>query len=122
MNALTEKQREFLRKRSKMVNSWPILGFAMILLELGLAGWLLWKHPLLINPQAVLSRLKSGLLPDTTLSLMATFLPFVVILCLGLLAMLVLFAFLALVNEKKHIAIIQALQCSKPPQSPDQKN
>jgi hypothetical protein len=110
MASLTEQQRAFLKKRIKMVQSWPIAGIMIIFLELGLAGWLLWKHPLLINPQAVLSKLRSGSLPDSTLSLMATILPFLFIICLALLAILILFAFLALANEKKHLAIIQALQ------------
>jgi type VI protein secretion system component VasF len=110
MESLTEQQKAFLKKRTKMVHSWPALGVAIILLELGLAAWLLWKYPLLINPQAVMTKLRSGSLPDSTLSLMATILPFLFIICLGLLAMLILFAFLALANEKKHMDIIQALQ------------
>ena len=122
MEHLTEAQETFLKKRTKMVQSWPGLGFLIVFLELGLAGWLLWKHPLLINPQAVLTKLKSGSLPDSTLSLMATFLPFVVILCLGILAVLILFAFLALANEKKHITIIRTLQRSNPPQNKDRRN
>jgi hypothetical protein len=110
MESLNEGQRAFLRKRTRMVHSWPVLGILIIVLELGLSAWLLWKHPLLINPHAVLSRIRDGSLSESTLSLMASFLPFVFIACLGLLAMLILFAFLALANEKKHIAIIQALK------------
>ena len=121
MVSLSEQQKAFLKKRIKMVRSWPIVGTAIILLEAGLAGWLLWKHPLLINPQAVLSKLKEGSLPDSSLSLMAAFLPFVIILCLALLAMLILFAFLALANEKKHMAIIQALRGHNAALSTDRK-
>ena len=121
MDVLTEEQRTFLKKRTRMVRSWPFFGIMMILLELGLAGWLLWKHPLLVNPQVVLSKVRNGTLPDSTLSLMATFLPFVTIVCLVLLAMLILFAFLALSNEKRHIAIIQTLQGRDMPRDTDQK-
>jgi hypothetical protein len=121
MASLTEQQRAFLKKRAKMVHSWPIAGIMIIFLELGLAGWLLWKHPLLINPQAVLSKLRSGSLPDSTLFLMATILPFLFIVCLALLAILILFAFLALANEKKHLAIIQALQNHNPSPKSDPK-
>jgi type VI protein secretion system component VasF len=122
MESLSERQKAFLKKRMKMVHSWPIAGIMIIFLELGLAAWLLWKHPLLINPQAVMSKLRSGSLPDSTLSLLATFLPFVVIVCLGLLAALILFAFLALANEKKHMDIIQALERSDPVRGTDRKN
>jgi hypothetical protein len=122
MASLTEQQRAFLKKRTRMVQSWPFLGIMIIFLEVGLAGWLLWKHPLLINPQAVSAKLRSGLLPDSTLSFMATIVPFLFIVCLGLLAMLILFAFLALANEKKHIAIIQALQEHNPARSMDRKS
>ncbi|MDH4271099.1 MAG: hypothetical protein OEW18_03885 [Candidatus Aminicenantes bacterium] len=117
MESLTDQQRAFLKKRMKMVHSWPIAGITIIFLELGVAAWLLWKHPLLINPQAAMSKLRSGSLPDSTLSLMASFLPFVVIFCLGLLAILILFAFLALANEKKHMAIIHSLQGHNPSRS-----
>lgn len=122
MESLTDQQKAFLEKRMKMVRSWPILGSMIILLEAGFAAWLLWKHPLLINPQAVLSKLKDGSLPDSTLSLMAAFLPFVIILCLGLLAMLILFAFVALANERKHIAIIQVLSGNNPTLGTGQKH
>ncbi len=106
----TEQQKVFLKKRAKMVRTWPRVGAILIVMELGLAGWLLWKHPLLINPQAVSSKLRAGSLPDSTLSLMAAFLPFIMIVCLGLLAVLLLFSFLALANEKKHLDIIRALR------------
>ncbi len=122
MESLTEQQKAFLKKRIKMVRAWPIIGSAIILLEAGLAAWLLWKHPLLINPQAVLSKLRDGSLPDSTCSLMAAFLPFVVILSLGLLAMLTLFAFVALANERKHIAIIQKLNPDNPARDTDRKH
>jgi len=110
MISLTEQQKMFLDKRTKMVRKWPLAGGILIVVELGLAGWLLWKHPLLINPQAVSAKLRAGAIPDSTLSLMAAFLPFIMIACLGLLAVLILFSFLALVNEKKHLMIIQSLQ------------
>jgi len=41
---------------------------------------------------------------------------------LGLLAILILFAFLALANEKKHMAIIQALERNNPARRSDRKN
>ena len=119
MTHTTREQSEFLIKRSKMVRAWPVVGAFLIAVELGLAGWLLWKHPLLVNPQAVLSKLRSGSLPDSTFSLMAALLPFIVILCLVLVAILILFAFLALANEKKHMAIIRSLQGESAIRSPE---
>jgi Na+/melibiose symporter-like transporter len=110
MISLTEQQKMFLNKRAKMVRTWPRLGAFLIVVELGLAGWLFWKHPLLINPQAVSSKLRAGSIPDSTLSLMAAFLPFIMLVCLALLAFLILFSFLALSNEKKHLDIIRDLQ------------
>ena len=112
MSHLTDAQNEFLKKRLRMTKTWPAVGVVLIIIELGLAGWLLWKQPPLINPQAVLSGLRTRSLPDSTLSLMATLLPFVVILCLAVVAVLILFAFLALANEKKHMAIIRSFQKS----------
>jgi hypothetical protein len=110
MISLTEQQKTFLDKRAKMVRIWPRVGALLIAVEIGLAGWLFWKHPLLINPQAVASRLRAGSLPDSTLSIMAAFLPFIMLVCLALLAVLILFSFIALANEKKHIEIIRALR------------
>jgi len=122
MSQLTAEQSEFLRKRIKMAKAWPATGIVLIVIELGLAGWLLWRQPLLINPQAVLSKLRSGSLPDSTFSLMAALLPFIVILCLVLVAILILFAFLALANEKKHMAIIRSLQKWNPIEEHDTGN
>ncbi len=110
MISLTEQQKMFLNKRTKMVRIWPRMGALLIVVELGLAAWLYWKHPLLINPQSVSSKLRAGSLPDSTLSLMAAFLPFIMLVCLALLGLLILFSFLALGNERKHLDIIRALQ------------
>lgn len=113
MPELTDQQKMFLERRTKMVRTWPIIGAILIVVELGLAGWLLWKNPLLINPQAVASKLRAGSLPDSTLALMATILPFILLVCLALLAALILFSFLALANEKKYVTIIRSLQGSR---------
>jgi hypothetical protein len=106
---LTEQEKSFFTKREKLVRAWPLFGSVMLIVVLCLAGWLFWRNPLLVNPWVVLTRLEAGSIPDSTLLLMAGLLPIAMLLCLAIVLVTLLFAFVALSNERKYISIIHRL-------------
>jgi hypothetical protein len=109
---LTAQDRQLLKRRKTLVGAWPIAGTVLLIGPGGFAAWLCWTQPLLVNPDAVLARLDDGFLPASTLSLMAVFLPIAVWMCVVLGAAVILVAFGAVANEKRHMAIIEKLASS----------
>ncbi len=106
---LDRTQQEFLEKRRKLVRSWPSMG---LILLIGMVVTLLWlwiQQPLLINPYEVVDRLESGSIDSATIALMAVMLPLLFLICFVLLMIVVLFAYAAFANEKKHLKIIDIL-------------
>ena len=94
---------------SVLVRIWPFVG-PLLLASVGiLAAWLFWKTPLLINPYAVLEQLQAGIMPDSTVALLAGLLPIVLLACLVLLLAMVLFLFVTLANERNYMAMIEKL-------------
>lgn len=63
----------------------------------------------MVNPWRVLDRIQAGSIPDSTLDLMAAFLPLLTLLALVLVVVVVLFVFLAFSIEKKYVAAIERL-------------
>ena len=106
---ITDSEARFLAKRTKLIRIWPPVGILLILLLLGLGIWLIHSCPLLANPFAVSAKLIDDTLNITELSLSAALLPVVFWLCLGLVLIMIIFAFAALNNEKKHLALIRRL-------------
>jgi hypothetical protein len=109
MKGLTENQLSFIRKREQMLRLWPAVGIILFVVEASLAGWLFWKHPLLINPGAVRAGLESGAISNSILTLMAGMLPLTLIICLASLAVVIVYAFFAFAIEKRLISIIRTL-------------
>ena len=106
---LTDKEREFLDRRTKLIRLWPVTGGILLCLLLGLAAWLYAFNPLLANPFVVFSRIRSGSIPPPELELMAALLPIVFLLAVAVTLFTVLLAFAELRNEKRQIAVIRRL-------------
>lgn len=106
---LTDMEQTFLAKRAWFVRTWRYVGAMLLAMVLALGGWLVWTKPLLANPVFVWAQLRSGVLPETTLVLMAGLLPLLVLLCLILASGVVLLAYAAFASEKKYLKIIQRL-------------
>ena len=103
---LTKREKEFVERRAKLVQYWPILGTICLAGVLILAVWLWLSRPFLINPWKVLSGLEAGSIPESTTLLMAAMLPIVVLACLFVLVACLIFCFAAFSNERKHLDII----------------
>lgn len=107
--SLTAQERFFVQKRRRLTRIWPWAGSTLFVATAGLAAWLFRTAPLLINPWEVISRLKAGQVPQSTLSLMAMMLPVAMLMCLAILCILLALTFVALANERRHIRIIDRL-------------
>lgn len=106
---VTDDEARFLVRRRNLVRAWPFAGAFLICLIIGLGVWLFLTRPLLANPFAVLSMLRSDSIPTSTLALMAGLLPIAVLMCLALAVAVVLFAFASFVNEKKYLTMLQRI-------------
>jgi uncharacterized membrane protein (UPF0182 family) len=109
---ITDKERLFLAKRAKLVQAWPLIGSVLLCLVIGLGVWLILFRPFLANPFVVFSQLNTHSIGASDLALMAAILPIMVLMCIALTIAIVLFAFVALKNEKRHMAVIQRLVSS----------
>lgn len=106
---ITNEEMRFVTKRRRFVKAWPLVGTILISLAIGLGVWLFLSKPLLANPFTVLSKLKSGSIPHSTLVLMAGILPIVVLMCIALVITIVLFVFASFNNERKYLAMVQRI-------------
>ena len=103
---LKNDELKFLNKRKRLINTWRLVGPLSLVLILGFLLWFYVRYPLLVNPFEVVSRLESGTLETSTLSLMAVMLPIMFLVCFGLLITIVLLMFVAFSNEKKYLEIL----------------
>lgn len=94
--------------RQRWLQYWPWAGGVSLLVIAGLAVWLWLEHPLLVNPFHVAGQLKAGTLPVSTLELMALFLPIMTLTCLGLLVVLLVFAWVSLRRERTLLQMIKS--------------
>lgn len=106
---LSELDRAFLRKRAALVRAWPVAGGIMLAALILLTAWLLWSSPFLVNPYAMMDRLRERSIEPDMLQLMAGLLPVAVLCILVLVGALLAFSFAAFSNEKRHLRIIDTL-------------
>ncbi len=107
---MNESDRRFLQRRRRLARSWNLVGAALLLVLLALAATLFFRVPFLANPMYVADLLKTGGLERSTLELMAMMLPVVFLLCLAVTVVVVLFGFAIFSNERRYLAIIDALE------------
>jgi uncharacterized membrane protein len=106
---MNSEDEAFLKKREKMIKTWPFVGVAIIIMFLGLAMHFFISVPRMINPIQVFSELNSGTIPETSLVIMTAMVP---ILNLTIIVMMVVFVLLAwkfFSHEKRYHKIIANL-------------
>lgn len=106
---LSEKEERFLAKRTRLVRVWPYAGSVLLAGLFGVTGMIICFAPVLINPFAVMARLKSNTLPPSTMALWASQLPQLLLLYLVSVWAGVLFVFAAFSNERKYLAIVRRI-------------
>lgn len=109
MKLISEELR-FIEKRERLAASWTFVGALVLALFFAFAIWAWLNVPQLINPWMVVSNLKAGNLPETTVSLMAAMLPVVMLTLLVSAGLVVGLVFCAFSNERRLIRIIRKLE------------
>ena len=112
---LTAADSKFVARRTYLTGRWPIAGTGLLLMLAGLAIWLWFDVPWLINPRDVMHAVEAGTIPDTTLALMAMLLPVVVLACLVFSVLFILLAWRGFANEQRLLEIIEQLQVNSSP-------
>lgn len=110
-----QTEHDYLQRRERLARAWPWVGASLLAALLGLAVWLWWRTPLLIDPWLVMRRLAANDLGQGTLALMATMLPVLVILCLVLSLGLVLLGFQGMRNERRLLKLLKRHRDTGPP-------
>lgn len=113
---MDERDRAFLQRRRKLAKSWNLVGMLLLLVLIGVGATIFMRVPLLANPMYVAGHVKAGTLETSTMELSAVLLPIVFLLCLGVVAVVVLFAYAMFSNERRYLAIIERLE-----QSPEER-
>jgi len=103
---LKPKQKSYLEKRRKLLKLWSYVGPFILLAIIGFAGYLYLNTPWLINSYEVLSRLKAGSMPQSTIETMAILLPVMILVVLFLLIVIVALMYAAFSNEKKYLDVV----------------
>jgi hypothetical protein len=104
---LTEQDKAFLAKRRRLLRAWPVVGALLLATLLALAAWMLYQSPLLINPRELASRIESDNLPASTLAVMAGLLPFTVLTCFMMVAIVIVYGYGIAATERKYLSILQ---------------
>jgi hypothetical protein len=96
---MNEQEQAFLTRRARLIRAWPYAGSILLTTVIGFGGFLFWRVPTLANPYAVLSRLETNSIPQSTMMISAVLLPIAFMACVILAASIVLFTFAHLSNE-----------------------
>jgi hypothetical protein len=109
MAQLTAEQVKFLSRRRRLARLWPVVGVLLLLVVVAAVGWLFLRHPLLINPLAVTSRVEAGSLPGSTLTILAVMLPLMSLACFIVLTAVILYGFSVFAIERRYQRLIRSL-------------
>jgi uncharacterized membrane protein YjgN (DUF898 family) len=99
----------FVGKRRKFVRLGPVVFGLCLALVAGLAVWLYFLQPKLINFVEVARQIENGTLDQLSVELMAVMLPIAMLMCLVLLTAVIAFSWVSLSNERRYIRIIDEL-------------
>jgi hypothetical protein len=106
---LSEKDLKFLQMRQNFLKPSNYIGFSFLVFLAVIFLWLFLKAPNLINPFEVERQIAANTLSASTIKVMATLLPLMVMIAFFLTVSIILFGFWAFANEKTYLKIIETL-------------
>lgn len=109
MGTLTAEQIDFLVKRRRLARLWPVVGSLLLIVVVAALAWLFLRHPLLINPLELTSRVQAGTLPNSTLVILAVMLPVMSLACFLVLTAVILYGFSVFAIERRYQRLIKGL-------------
>ncbi|MCG6963918.1 MAG: hypothetical protein LJE95_11695 [Acidobacteria bacterium] len=109
MGQLTTDQMEFLARRRRLARWWPVVGSLLLVVVVASVVWLFVRHPLLINPLALTSRVQAGTLPDSSLVILAVMLPVMSLACFIVLTAVILYGFSFFAIERRYQRLIKSV-------------
>jgi hypothetical protein len=105
---LSAADERFLDRRRTLVRLWPVVGIGMAVVIVGFWGYLFVRRPLLANPLHLMHELERHAVSEATLVVLAAVGSLMVLATGLLLLVFVAFAFAAMANERRLIAILDA--------------
>jgi Na+/proline symporter len=107
---LTQSQKEFIDKRTRLHKYWPSMVAVLALLWGGASLFFYFRFPLFANPFFVIEQLEKNRLEPTTMMLLSAMLPVIVMSVSFLLLILILLFADRMLTEKKLLKIIDILK------------
>ena len=107
--AMTEADREFVDRRRALVKRSMVIGIILLIAIIGVAVYLYFSSPLLMNPRETSALLQAGQVPPQTMAEMAAKLPVVFLVCCGLMVAMVLFQLATVANERRLLQILDSV-------------
>jgi hypothetical protein len=106
---LSEKDLRFIQMRQSFLRPSNYIGFSFLVFLAVIFLWLFFKAPNLINPFEVERQIAANALSASTIKVMATLLPLMVMVAFFLTVSIILFGFWAFANERHYLKIIETL-------------
>ncbi|MGZ8163634.1 MAG: hypothetical protein ACXW0H_03775 [Methylobacter sp.] len=106
---LKKQDYDYLAKRRRFAALWPMAAWSMLAVLAGFSSWLFIQSPYLVNPVYVFQQLKSGAIDTAIMEIAALLLPAVTLTLLAVVSIIIVFGFSVFANEKRYLAIIDAL-------------
>lgn len=107
---LTAVEERWLDRRRRFVALWPVVGSGMVVMVVGFWGYLFLRRPLLANPVHLMHELQRHAVSEATLVVLAAIGSLMVLATGVLLLVIVAFAFAAMANERRLIAMLDRLR------------
>ena len=107
---LTQSQKKFIDKRTRLLKIWPSFVAVLVILWGGASLFFYFRFPLFANPFFVIEQLEKNQLEPTTMMLLSAMLPVIVMTVSFLLLILILLFTDRMLTEKKLLKIIDILK------------
>jgi hypothetical protein len=106
---VSEADLKYLDRRRSLAKRSTIVGIVLLVAIIGVAVYLYFASPLLMNPGETAALLQAEQVPPPTMAEMAAKLPIVFLVCCALMVAMVLYQLAAAANERRLLRILDAL-------------